>query len=76
MLILAGERDLYHHCCVIESMRAIEAAAKEQQSPFQLVVYPYADHGFNLRSSNYRGEDDADAWRRTTEMLQRYQPLR
>ena len=41
-----------------------------------LVVYPYADHGFNLTGANYRAADDADAWRRTIEMLQRYQPLR
>ena len=76
VLILAGGQDRYHNCCVIESMRAIEAAAKARPAPFQLVVYPQADHGFNLTTSAYRGDDEADAWRRTVETLQRYQPLR
>jgi dienelactone hydrolase len=75
LLVLAGAADRYHNCCLIESMRALEAAARERQAPFELVVYPYADHGFNLTGSNYRAGDDADAWRRTVEMLQRYQRL-
>ena len=76
LLVLAGAGDRYHNCCLIESMRAMEAAARERAAPFELVVYPYADHGFNLTGANYRAADDADAWRRTIEMLQRYQPLR
>src|SRR5205823_1993316 len=47
VLVLAGERDCYHNCCVIESMRAMEATARVRQAPFELVVYPFADHGFN-----------------------------
>lgn len=77
VLILAGQRDRYHNCCLIESMRAIERAARERDAPFELVVYPYADHGFNLPGSgNYRGDDEADAWKRTVEMLRHHQPLR
>jgi dienelactone hydrolase len=77
VLILAGQRDTYHNCCLIASMRAIERGARERARPFELVVYPYADHGFNLpRSGNYRGDDEADAWKRTVEMLRRHQPLR
>ncbi len=75
VLVLAGVRDRYHNCCLIESMRRLEAAARERQVPFQLVEYPHAGHGFNLAVSGYRSEDAADAWRRTTEMLARYQPL-
>jgi len=75
VLVLAGAADRYHNCCLIESMRAMQAAAVERQAQFELVVYPYADHGFNLRSSAYRGEDDADAWRRTTETFRRYHPV-
>src|SRR5438445_434377 len=59
VLILAGGQDRYHNCCVIESMRDIEAAAKARPAPFQLVVYPQADHGFNLTTSAYRGDDEA-----------------
>ena len=77
VLILAGQRDRYHNCCPIESMRAIERGARERSKEFELVVYPYADHGFNLPGSgNYRGDDEADAWKRTVEMLRRHQLLR
>jgi len=58
-------------------MRAIERGARERGKPFELVVYPHAEHGFNLTGSGYyRGDDEADAWKRTVEMLRRYQPLR
>jgi dienelactone hydrolase len=77
ILILAGEKDTYRNCCLIESMRAMEAAAKGGGTPFELVVYPKAHHGFNLGTShNYRAGDAADAWQRTTRMLSQYQPLR
>jgi dienelactone hydrolase len=67
VLILAGQRDRYHNCCPIESMRAIERGARERSKEF----------GFNLPASgNYRGDDEADAWKRTVEMLRRHQPLR
>ncbi len=75
VLVLAGEADRYHNCCLIESMRAMEAAARERQATFELVVYPHTDHGFNLKTAAYRGDADADAWRRTTETLRRYQPI-
>jgi len=62
---------------LIESMRAIERGARERSAVFELVVYPYAEHGFNLqRSAYYRGDDEANAWKRTVDMLRRYQPLR
>lgn len=72
VLLLAAERDRYNNCCLIESMRELETAAKARQAPFELVVYPNADHGFNLDGRTYRGDDTADAWRRTTEMLARH----
>jgi len=76
VLILAGQRDTYHNCCLIESMRAIERGARERSAVFELVVYPYAEHGFNLqRSAYYRGDDEADAWKRTVEVLRRHQPF-
>ena len=75
LLILAGERDRYNNCCVVESMREIESLAKARAVPFELVIYPDADHGFNLDGRAYRGDDTADAWRRTVEMLNRYHPV-
>jgi len=77
VLVLAGERDRYHNCCLIESMRAMEAAAKEGGAPFELVVYPNAGHGFTwVNTPAYRPEDSADAWQRTKKMLSQHQPLR
>lgn len=76
VLVLAAERDQYKNCCVIASMRDLETAARAQKVPLELVVYPEADHNFNLRGANYRADDSADAWRRTTEMLAKHQPLK
>jgi dienelactone hydrolase len=77
VLVLAGGRDRYHNCCLIESMRAMEAAAKEGGAPFELVVYPNAGHAFTwVNTPAYRPEDSADAWQRTKKMLSQHQPLR
>jgi len=57
----------------------METAAKEAGKSFELVVYPKANHMFNLKVEGldfYRPEDAADAWKRTTQMLVQYQPLR
>jgi len=75
VLVLAGERDTYQNCCLIEHMRTMETAAQESGAAFELVVYPQADHNFNLKSNNYRSDDAADAWRRTREKLNQYVPL-
>lgn len=81
VLVLAAQQDRYKDCCVIESMRAMETAAKESGAKFDLFVYPEANHGFNLMtgakgepSRAYRRDDDRDAWQRTIEMLRRYHP--
>jgi dienelactone hydrolase len=83
VLLLAAQRDRYMDCCVIETAQAIEAAAKQHGKKFELVVYPDANHGFNLQTGAkgepagaYRRDDDRDAWRRTVEMLKLYHPLR
>ncbi len=83
VLFLVAELDRYNNCCTIESARLIEAAAKQSGARFELVVYPHADHGFNLETGAkgepgraYRRDDDRDAWRRTVEMLKMHHPLR
>lgn len=83
VLVLAAQRDRYKDCCVIETAQAMDAAAKQNGKKFELVVYPEANHGFNLQTGAkgepagaYRHDDDRDAWRRTVEMLKLYQPLR
>jgi len=76
ILVLAGERDRYNNCCLIETIRELEDAAKAKQLPLELVVYPNAGHGFNLDGRTYRARDTADAWRRATEMLAKHSPVK
>ncbi len=82
VLVLAGAMDHYHDCCVVESMRAMEVAAQTGGAQFELVVYPEADHGFNLRSGApgepakaFRAADALDAWHHTVALLKFNQPL-
>ena len=73
VLVLAGGKDRYKGCCVVESMRALADAPKTV--PFELVVYPDAHHAFNLPFPQvYREEDANDAWRRTTDFLRLHLP--
>ena len=75
VLVLAGGRDTYRNCCLIESMRAMEAAAKQLGAKFELVVYADGQHGFNIPGNpGYWREYDSDAWRRTVEMLKAQHP--
>lgn len=74
VLVLAGGRDSYRNCCLIESMRAMDAAAKELGMKFELVVYADGQHGFNLDGPGYRRDYETDAWRRTVEILKAHQP--
>ena len=76
ILVLAAERDRYNNCCLIGTMREMESLAKARQIPLELVVYPNADHGFNLDGPLYRSDDTADAWRRSADMLVRYHPVK
>jgi dienelactone hydrolase len=74
VLLFAGEKDLYYRCCLIESMRELAEAPKTV--PFELVEYPEAHHGFNIKSLPfaYRAEDAADSWARTVAFLNRLHP--
>ncbi len=76
VLLLAGEKDTYLDCCMIDSMRALAAAPKTVS--LELVVYPNAGHGFNLHHPDfiYRQEDAADALARTLAFLNRLHPPR
>ena len=74
-LILAGAKDRYNHCCLVESMHEFQSASKNGASPVELVVYPNADHGFNLKVPAYRSDDAADAWARVKTMLAKYAPV-
>jgi len=82
VLVMAAQRDRYKECCIVETAQAFEKAAKANGADFELVVYPNADHGFNLQTGArgepigaYRADDDRDAWRRTVEMLKKHHPV-
>ena len=75
-LILSGEQDKYFGCCLIDSMRAFEADVRTKGVPVELVVYPNADHGFNLDGSKYRPDDTADAWEKTRTFLAKTLPVK
>jgi len=68
-LVLQGERDRYNNCCIVERVRAIEAAARSRGAPFEL--------GFNLRgTSGYVRRDADDSWRRALEWLNTHHPVK
>jgi carboxymethylenebutenolidase len=73
-LVLAAEKDEQDNCCKIESMRALAAAAKA--APLELVVYPEAGHGFNVKLPQFvhREADAADALGRTLAFLAKLHP--
>ena len=68
-LILAGEKDRFNNCCLIESIREFDAAAKSAGLPVEIHSYPDAEHGFNLKVPAFRAQDAADAWSRIQEFL-------
>ena len=75
-LVLQGEADRYNNCCIVERVRAIEAAARSHGTPFELVVYPGAEHSFALRgATGYVRRDADDSWRRALEMLDKHHPV-
>lgn len=74
-LMFAGVLDTYKDCCVIERARKLAAAAAKAgggRVMLRLVEYPDAGHGFTIKNSKeWRGNDAADAFRRTLVQLQR-----
>jgi dienelactone hydrolase len=83
VMMLAAEKDRYKECCVIEMARSMESSAKANNVALELVVYPEANHGFNLQTGahgepagSYRADDDRNAWKRTVEMLKQRHPLK
>ena len=77
-LLLAGAKDDFMNCCVIERARALAAAAASPavRAPVTLVEYPQADHGFVLPAypQVHRPQDAADALRRADLHLRQHLP--
>jgi dienelactone hydrolase len=75
-LVFAGDRDddpQQGGCCMIDTIQAMAAAAKDRGDPFDLVVYPGVHHGFNLPISfKFDRYATEDAWQRTLATLHRH----
>jgi dienelactone hydrolase len=74
-LMFAGGRDTYKNCCRIETAWKLADAAKKSEGKVMLEVfeYPYAEHGFTIKSSKaWLPIDTADAFRRTLSHLRQY----
>jgi dienelactone hydrolase len=69
VLMLAGEADTYHGCCLIGTARALAAAAPGR---IELVSYPGVEHDFVYGGSHYEPNAHTDALRRTAAALNQY----
>ena len=70
MLLLAGGNDT---TMGIGPVRRLEEIIKSANAPYELIVYPDAEHGFdrnNLRAGNEAAR--LDAWTRTLAFLRKY----
>jgi len=71
-LLMAGGRDTYKDCCRVENARALAEAARsaEGAARLELVEYPNAEHGWNIKSGKtYRSADAADSFKRALALL-------
>jgi dienelactone hydrolase len=74
-LMFPGGRDTHRNCCLIETARKLADAAKKNEGKVMLEVfeYPYAKHGFIIKSTKaWLPTDAADAFRRTLSHLHLY----
>ena len=72
-LILAGTFDTYMSCCLIETARKLNNAARAGPVPnlLELHEYPGADHGFSTNASKRR-DIASDSLGRTVARLRQY----
>ena len=74
-LMFAGGRDTHKNCCLIETARKLADAAKKSEGKVMLEVfeYPYAKHGFIIKSTKaWLPTDAADAFGRALSHLRLY----
>ncbi len=71
-LVIAGGRDTYKDCCRVETARSLAKAAKEAggAARLELVEFPEAEHGWNIKSGKtFRSAEAADGFQRTIAFL-------
>jgi dienelactone hydrolase len=71
-VMFAGTEDDYKMCCMIDKARAIAAAARAANAPFELTTYAGIKHGFNIQGANYSGPSVEDAMAKTAAALRLY----
>lgn len=69
VLMFAGESDTYRGCCLVDTARTIDLAAKAAGKPFELVTYPGVDHDFVEGGTHYNSAAYKDALSRTATKL-------
>ena len=71
-LMIAGGHDTFKNCCRIEKAHELDDAARayDGNAMFKLVVYPGAEHAFDIISEKaYRMSDADDAFHRALDFL-------
>jgi dienelactone hydrolase len=72
ILMFAGESDHYLNCCLADTARAIDSAARAQGAPLELVIYPDTEHDFIFPGRQYNAAATSDSWQRATAKLAQY----
>jgi dienelactone hydrolase len=69
-LVFAADADNYANCCNIETIRTMASYAKDRGAPFELVVYPGAQHA--VLTDHSKPDAAADSWQRTVVALNQH----
>jgi len=75
-MIFAGGKDTFYNCCLVEYANEYVASAKNAGKNVDLIVYPEAGHGFNLKSTpGYREQESMDSFNKIQNFLQKMLPI-
>lgn len=73
VLMFAGAKDHYRNdSCTAEKDNTLMAASTAAGKPFELIVYPDAEHDFVKGGDHYNPNDYADAFKRMADKLKVY----
>jgi acetyl esterase/lipase len=73
LLVFGGGKDHFRNgCCTADKDTQLKAAADAAGKPFDLKIYPDADHDFVKGGAHYNSADDADAFKMTADRLKVY----
>jgi dienelactone hydrolase len=73
LVVLAGGKDHFRdNCCTADKDSTLQQAAKSAGKPFELTVYPDANHDFSKGGNNFNPKDYADGLQRTADALKMF----